>query len=71
MLEGIDVNKADGLCQCNICYYKSFPNINFRFQLNVCESCHDLIQKAVCFNDVAIAFVKGNDYTIHILHMSK
>ena len=32
---------------------------------------HDLIQKAMNFNDVAIVTVKENDYIIHFLYMSK
>ena len=33
--------------------------------------CHDLLQKAMNFNDVAIVFIKGNDYRIHLWYMSK
>ena len=29
------------------------------------------MQKAVSFNDAAIAFVKGNDYRTHFWYMSK
>ena len=33
--------------------------------------CNDLMQKAVNFNDVAIVFIKGNDYRIHFWYISK
>ena len=36
-----------------------------------CNGCHDLMQKAMNFNDVAIVSVKGNDYRIHFWYMSK
>ena len=37
----------------------------------VINDCHDLMQKATCFNDVGIASVKLNDYTIHFGYMTK
>ena len=49
--EGIDVNKSNGLHQCIICHYLYF--------LEVCDASHDLIQKTMSFNDVAIVSVKG------------
>ena len=39
--------------------------INFKFQLEVRNGCHDLTQKAINFNDVAIVSFKGSDYRIH------
>ena len=35
------------------------------------KGCHDLMQKALSFNDVAIVSVKGSDYRIHFWYMSK
>ena len=32
---------------------------------------HDLMQKAMNFNDVSIASVKGSDTSIHFWHMRK
>ena len=37
----------------------------------LCNGCHDLMQKAMSFNDVAIVSVKGNDYRINFWYMSK
>ena len=39
--------------------------------LNRCNGCHDLIQKAMSFNNVAIVYVKGNACRIHFWYMSK
>ena len=36
-----------------------------------CNGCHDLIEKAINFNDVAIASIERSDYRIHFLYMSK
>ena len=38
--------------------------LNVRSQPKVCDGCHDLKQKAINFNDVAIVS-KSNDYRIH------
>ena len=47
-----------------------FLNERFRFVPYVCNDCHDLMQKAINFNDVAIVPVKGSDYRIHFWYMS-
>ena len=41
-----------------------FLDKNFKYGPYLCNGCHDLIQKAVNFNDVAIVSIKGNDYRI-------
>ena len=71
MSHGIDVNKTNDSCECIICHYWYFLEINFRFQLKVGGGCHVLMQKVMSFNKVANAFVKGNDYRIHFWYMSK
>ena len=37
----------------------------------LCNGCHDLMQKAMNFNDAAIVSIKGNNYRIHFWYMSK
>ena len=37
----------------------------------LCNGCHDLIEKAMNFNDVAIVSIKGRDYRFHFWYMSK
>ena len=51
--------------------YLNFLWKNFKFQPEVCNGCHDLMQKAMSFKDFAIVSVKGNDYRIYFVHMSK
>ena len=36
-----------------------------------CNGCHGLMQNAISFNDVALVYVKGNAYRIHIWSMNK
>ena len=43
----------------------------FRYELYFCNDCHDLMQKSMRFNDVAIVSVKRSDYRIHFWHTSK
>ena len=31
----------------------------------LCNGCHDLMQRAISFNNVAIVYVKGSAYRIH------
>ena len=49
----------------------TFVDINFEFQTDVCNGGHNLMQKAMNFNDIAIVTVRGNDYRIHFLYRSK
>ena len=44
---------------------------NFNYEKYLCNSCHDLMQKAMNLNDIAILSIKGNDYRIHFWCMSK
>ena len=61
MSEGIDINKTNESRRCIICTYYYFFTVNFRFQLKVCNECHDLIGKATSFTDTAIVSVKVNN----------
>ena len=48
-----------------------FLDKNFNYDPYLCNGCHDLMQKAMSFKNVAIASIKGNDYRIHFWYMSK
>ena len=70
--EGIDINKSsDKSEECHICHYWYFLDKNFSYQPYLCNGCHDLMQKAMNFNDVAIVSVKGNNHRIHFWYISK
>ena len=69
--EGIDVNKTSASKECDICHYWYFKDIGFKYEPYLCNGCHDLTQKAMSFNDVAIIYVKGSAYRIHFWYMSK
>ena len=57
--------------KCDICHYWYFLDKNFKYESYLCNGCHDLMKKAINFNDVAIASVKGSDYRIHFWYMIK
>ena len=63
--KGIDVNKTSAWKECDICHYWYYKDIGFKCEPYLCNGCHDLMQKAINFNDVAIAYVKESAYTIH------
>ena len=69
--EGIGINKTNASKECDICHYWYFLDKNFNYEPYLCNGCHDLMQKAMNFNDVAIISVKGNDYRILFWYMSK
>ena len=50
--EGIDVNKTSPSKECDICHYLYFKG--FKYEPYLCNGCHDLMQKTMNFNDVAI-----------------
>ena len=60
--EGTDVNKTSASKECNVCHYFYFLNYSFKFQLNVCNRCHDLLIMSVNLRDIAILNIKGSDY---------
>ena len=69
--EGIDVNKTNLSKECDICHYWYFKDIGFKYEKYLCNGCHDLMQKAISFNNVAIAYVKENVYRINFWYTSK
>ena len=69
--EGTDIGKTNKSRECGICHYSYFLDKNFNYEKYLCNGCHDLMQKAMNFNDVAVVCIKGNYYRIHFWYMSK
>ena len=69
--EGTDVNKTNLSKECDFCHYWHLKATGFKYEKYLCNGCHDLMQKAMSFNNVAIVYVKGNAYRIHFWYMSK
>ena len=69
--EGIDVNKTHLSKERDMCHYWYIKDIGFKYERYLCNGCHDLMQKAMSFDNIAIADVKGSAYRIHFWYMSK
>ena len=68
---GIDVNKTNLSKECDICQYCYFKDIGLKYEKYLCNVCHDLMQKAMSFNNVAIVYFKGSTYRTLFWYMSK
>ena len=68
--ERIDVNKTNLSKECDICHYCYFKDIDFKYEPYISNGCHDLIQKAMSFNNVVV-YVKGGAYRIIFCYLSK
>ena len=55
------------VCQKNVI----FATIGFKYESYLSNGCHELIQKAMSFNNVAIVYAKGSAYRIHFWYISK
>ena len=56
--EGIDVNKRSESKECKICHCWYFLNKRFKYQLSVCNRCHDLLMISMNLIDVGILNIK-------------
>ena len=57
--------------ECDICHFLYFKDIGFKYEPYLCNGCHDLMQKAMVFNNVPVVYVKGSSYRINFWCMSK
>ena len=67
----INANKTSLSKECDRCHYWFFKDIGFKCEKYLCNGCHDLMQKAMSFNNIAVVYVKGNAYRIHFWYMSR
>ena len=56
--EGIDINKTNKSKECNICHYWYFLDKSFNYDPYLCNGCHDLMQKAMSFKNIALSLLK-------------
>ena len=63
--KGIDVNMTSASQECDICHCWYFLDNGFKYEPYLCNGCHDLVQKAMNFNDVVIVSSKESFYRIH------
>ena len=65
------LKKTNASKECKICHYWYIQDIGFKYEPHLCNGCHGLMQKAISFNDVVIAYAIGSAYRTHFWHMSK
>ena len=70
ILKGIVVNETNAFEECDICHYQYFKDLDFKYEPYLCNGCHDLMQKAINFDDIAVVSVKQSDYRIYFWYMS-
>ena len=68
---GIDVSKTSTSKTYNIYHCWYFLSYSFKFQRNVCNTCHDLLMISMNLSDIAILNIKGSDYRCVIRLISK
>ena len=61
----IGINKTNASKKCDIVIFWYFLDKTFKYEAHLRNGCHNLVQKAMNINDVAIVSVKGSDYRIH------
>ena len=69
--KGIDINKTSASKEWDICHYWYFKDIGFKYEPYLWNGYHDLMQKVMNFNDVAIVSVKGSHHRIPFWYMTK
>ena len=57
--------------KCDICHYCFFKDIGFKYEPYPFNGCHDLMQKAMGFNNIDIVYFNGGAYRIYFWYMSK
>ena len=60
--EGIDANKTSASKEYMLCHYWYFKDVGFKFELHVCNKCHDVLMTAYELKNIAIFNVKGIDF---------
>ena len=69
--EGIDINKTNASKEYNICRHWYYLDKHFKNEPYLRNVCHDLMQKAINFNDFTIVSVRRSDYRIYFWYNSK
>ena len=60
--EGTDTNKTTAPKECMLYRYWYFKHVEFKFELHVCNKCHDVLMTANELKNIAILNVKRVDF---------
>ena len=60
--KAIGINKTSASKESNICHYWYFLDKGFKFQLHVCNGCHDVSMLPMNLKDTGILNIHSDDY---------
>ena len=69
--ERIDVNKTNASKSVMFVITGILLDKGYKYEPYLCNGCHDLTQKTMNFNDVAMVSVKESDYRVYFWYRSK
>ena len=69
--EGIDANKTSASKGYELCHYWFFKDVGFKFEVHVCNKCHDLLTMAYSLKRIAILSAKGAIFRCLFMGISK
>ena len=68
--EGTEINKTNASKERELCHYWFFKDIGFKFEVRVCNKCHDLLTIAYSLKDIAILNAKGATFRCILMGIS-
>ena len=69
--EGTGIKKTRESKECDICHYCYVLDKGFKFKLNVCNGCHDLLMMSMNLDNIAILKIRSADYHCIISRIMK
>ena len=69
--EGIDVNKTSASKECELCHYRFFKDIGFKFEEHAFNKCHGLLTIAYSVKYIPILNAKGATFRCILIGISK
>ena len=69
--EGIDTTKTSASKKYILCHYWYFKDVGFRFELHVCNKCHDVLMTVYELKNTALINVKGVNFRCILWSISR
>ena len=69
--EGTDINTSNKSKEWLVCHYWYFEDTGYKFELYVCNKCHDISMMDFELENMAVLNKKGVDYRCFLWNMTK